>query len=88
MSFFHKGLPESPAELSAAEVHDNLMAAVRDFQRAEKNVVLWFGEIHARKLHRELGFSSIFQYAAEALDFSRSRTCDQSQGTQFTNVLT
>ena len=43
-------------------------------QRAEKNAVLWFAEINGRGLFRELGYSSIHQYAAEALGFSQSRT--------------
>jgi hypothetical protein len=35
---------------------------------------LWFGEVLRRKLYRELGHSSIHQYAAVALGFGKSKT--------------
>ncbi|MEZ4386868.1 MAG: hypothetical protein R3D98_04705 [Candidatus Krumholzibacteriia bacterium] len=46
------------ADQSAQDVHLHLARAVRDFRRAEHNVVVWFGEMKRRKLFRELGYSS------------------------------
>ncbi|MBC8423628.1 HNH endonuclease [bacterium] len=60
--------------MSAAEIHARLEAALSELQRAEKNAVLLFGEILRRKLYRDLGYSSIQVYAAEALGFSPSKT--------------
>ncbi len=60
--------------MSANEIHTRLEAALRELQRAEKNAVLLFGEILSRKLYRDLGYSSIQAYAAEALGFSPSKT--------------
>ena len=41
-----------------------------------KTPLLWFGEILSRKLYQDLGYSSINQYAQQALGFSRTRTGD------------
>jgi len=60
--------------MSASEIHARLQAALSELQRAEKNAVLLFGEILRRKLYRDLGYSSIQVYAAEALGFSPSKT--------------
>jgi len=60
--------------LSARETHEGLKRALAVFQRAEKNVVLFFAEVLKRKLYRELGYSSIHQYAREALGFASCRT--------------
>jgi hypothetical protein len=60
--------------LSAREVHDRLRAALSELQRAERNAVLWFSEIVRRKLYRELGYSSVYQYAELALGFKKSKT--------------
>jgi 5-methylcytosine-specific restriction endonuclease McrA len=38
--------------------------------------VLWFGEVMRRRLYRDLGYSSINQYALTELGFSTSRTGD------------
>ncbi len=38
--------------------------------------VLWFGEVMRRKLFRDLGHSSINQYATRELDFSKSKADD------------
>jgi len=43
---------------------------------AHQCAVLWFGEIMTRGLYRELGHSSINQYAIQELGFSKSRTDD------------
>ncbi|MBC8426862.1 HNH endonuclease [bacterium] len=60
--------------MSASEIHARLEAALSELQRAERNAVLLFGEILSRKLYRDLGYSSIQVYAAEALGFSPSKT--------------
>jgi hypothetical protein len=60
--------------LPAAEVHRRLQSALIALERAEQNAVLWFSEVYHRKLHRELGYASIQQYAMEALGFSRAKT--------------
>jgi 5-methylcytosine-specific restriction endonuclease McrA len=43
---------------------------------AHQCAVLWFGEIMTRRLFRDLGHSSINQYAIQELGFSKSRTDD------------
>ncbi len=60
--------------MSATDIHARLEAALRELQLAEKNAVLLFGEILRRKLYRDLGYSSIQTYAAEALGFTPSKT--------------
>ncbi len=60
--------------LSAREVDARLRTALDELQAAQRNAVLWFAEILNRHLYRELGYSSIHAYAAEALGFSRTRT--------------
>ncbi len=70
--------------MSANEIHARLEAALSELQRAEKNVVLLFGEILSRKLYRDLGYSSIQAYAAEALGFTPSKT---SQFVRLTGAL-
>jgi hypothetical protein len=61
-------------QLDAAEVDRRLRRALHELQQAERNAVLWFAEVMKRKLFRDLGFSSIYHYATEALGFSRPRT--------------
>jgi hypothetical protein len=55
-------------------VHLALQSTLDLWQRAERCAVLWFAEVHRRALFRELGYSSIQEYAAVALGFSASRT--------------
>jgi len=54
--------------------------ALRDACAAEdearKCAVLWFGEILSRRLYRDLGYSSMPQYARLALGFSETRVGD------------
>ncbi len=61
---------------SAAAAHAALKAAVLAMENAEHRAVMWFGEMMRRKLYRELGYSSINQYAALELKFSRTKTGD------------
>lgn len=63
----------SPDSLAAAEVDRRLRRALRELRQAERNAVLWFAEVQKRKLYRDLGYSSIYHYAGEALGFSRPR---------------
>jgi hypothetical protein len=66
---FQKGRP-------ASHVHASLQESLRQLERAQQCAVLWFAEIMDRRLYRELGCSSIYQYAMKRLGFSRSRTRD------------
>jgi 5-methylcytosine-specific restriction endonuclease McrA len=61
---------------SAYAAHSALKTAVQTMDSAQQNAVLWFGEILSRKLYQDLGYSSINQYAQQALGFSRTRTGD------------
>lgn len=69
-------LPEYRPNFQAEQAHDALSECIRIQDRARHCAVLWFAEIYQRGLYRELGFSSMNQYAAEALGFSHSRTGD------------
>ncbi len=67
MSEFRPGLPAQQVDLE-------LRAAVRDYRGSERRVVLWFSDLHRRRLFRKLGFSSIQLYAAGRLGFSEATT--------------
>jgi 5-methylcytosine-specific restriction endonuclease McrA len=69
-------LPEFVAGQCAAEAGSALKIAVRTEEAARKCAMLWFAEIMDRRLYRELGFSSMPQYARQALGFSETRTGD------------
>ena len=58
----------------AVKVDRELQKALKEMYRAEKTVVYWFSEMVRRRLHRDLGFSSIHQYASEVLGFSENQT--------------
>ncbi|MEN8007945.1 MAG: HNH endonuclease [Candidatus Krumholzibacteriota bacterium] len=58
----------------AAKVHVSLKHSLAAMDEAHKCAVLWFGEIMRRRLFRDLGHSSINQYAIQELGFSKSRT--------------
>ena len=60
--------------LSAARVHSNLKRSLSDLRQAERNAVLWFGEVMSRKLYRGVGCSSMQQYSVLRLGFSKSKT--------------
>jgi hypothetical protein len=64
--------PDQPA----AQVHASLRRSLKVMDRAHQCAVLWFGDIMRRRLFRELGCSSINQYAVQELGFSKSRTDD------------
>jgi hypothetical protein len=63
-------------DLSAQAVHEQLVSSVSAFKQAEQAVVVWFAEMNRRGLYRELGYSSMRQYAVEALGFSETRAGD------------
>jgi 5-methylcytosine-specific restriction endonuclease McrA len=60
----------------AAKVHSSLRSSLKTMNQAHKCAVLWFAEIMRRRLYRELGYSSINQYAMKGLGFSKTRTGD------------
>ncbi len=59
--------------MSAKKIHQQLLSALAELARVEKQAVLLFAEILERRLYRELGYSSMRQYAREALEFSDSK---------------
>ncbi len=59
---------------SASAVNSALKQSVRSMDQARHCAVLWFKEIVERKLFRELGYSSVYQYAEIELEFSKTRT--------------
>ena len=69
MNDFRSGAP-------AAVVDSSLKSALQTMENAKQNAVLWFGEVLERRLYRELGYSSMQQYAEVELAFSKSRTGD------------
>ncbi len=60
----------------AAKVHTSLQSSLTLMDDAHQCAVLWFGEIMRRRLFRDLGCSSINQYAMKELGFSKSRADD------------
>jgi len=61
-------------DLAASDVETRLRTALHALQRAECDALIWFCEIRDRRLYRDLGCSSIWQYAIERLGFSRTKT--------------
>jgi len=60
----------------AAQVHALLQRSLAVMDDAHQCSVLWFGEVMRRKLFRDLGHSSINQYAIQELDFCKSKADD------------
>ncbi len=69
-------VPAFQNNLPAAKADIALKQAVAALEKAEHSVVLWFGEIFRRRLFRQLGHSSIYQYAEVELKWSKTRTGD------------
>ena len=67
---------EFQRDADAPHAHAALQSAIATLDHAEHCAVLWFADIMQRRLYRELGYSSMNQYAAAALGFSRTRTGD------------
>ena len=61
---------------TARYADQSLKTAARATEAAQHCTVLWFAEILHRRLFRELGYSSMYQYAEVELGFSRTRTGD------------
>lgn len=68
--------PEFRPGRSAGQAHIALKHSVEIMDQAQHCAVLWFTEILKRRLFRELGFSSMNQYATEELGLSQTRTGD------------
>jgi hypothetical protein len=64
------------AGATASAAHAALKSAIATIEQAEHCAVLWFAEIMGRELYRQLGYSSMHQYAAQELSFSRTKTFD------------
>ena len=69
-------IPEFCPDRTAGQADRALKQSVAIMDRAQHCAVLWFAEILKRRLFTELGYSSIYQYAAEELGFSTTRTGD------------
>ena len=69
-------MPEFHPGRSAGQAHQAMKQSVAIMDRAQHCAVLWFSEIMKRRLFRQLGYSSIYQYASEELGFSTTRTGD------------
>ncbi len=66
-------MPGFAPDLPAEQVHARFTATLREAEAVRKNLVLWFADIHRRKLYLELGYTSIYAYAVEAHGFSKTR---------------
>ena len=66
-------MPSFSPNRNAHQGDSGLKQSLVELRRAEKNAFLWFAEVLERTLYRDLGFSSIHQYAELELGFSRSR---------------
>jgi hypothetical protein len=69
-------LPTFAPGLSARAADRALKAAFAAEDEARKCAVPWFGEILRRELYRDLGYSSMAQYARRELGFSETRISD------------
>ena len=58
------------------QLQESLRRSLAAMDQAHQCAVLWFGEIMRRRLYRDLGHSTINQYAKQELGFSTSRTGD------------
>ena len=65
-------IPDQPA----ARVHAQLRRSLAAMDDTHQCAVLWFGEVMNRDLYRDLGHSSINQYADQELGFSKSKVGD------------
>jgi len=64
--------PDRPA----GQVHALLRRSLAVMDDAHQCAVLWFGEVMSRDLFRDLGYSSINQYADQELGFCKSKAGD------------
>ncbi len=61
---------------TAQHAHEQLESTLEALNEAEHTAVLWFADIDRRRLYRDLGYASMWQYAIEGLGFSRTRAKD------------
>jgi hypothetical protein len=61
-------------EISTPELDQRLERAVRQHERAERQICAYLLEMSDRRGHEAYGFSSIFDYAAERFGFSERKT--------------
>ncbi|MCK9996907.1 MAG: DUF222 domain-containing protein, partial [Candidatus Krumholzibacteria bacterium] len=64
--------PDQPSAI----VHSSLKRSLTVMDEAHQCAVLWFGEVMRRDLYRDMGCSSINQYATRELGFSKSKAGD------------
>jgi hypothetical protein len=57
---------------SARKAHQKLVKSLEELKKHERVVLLLFGEIMLKKLYQDLGYSSMLNYAKEALKMSRT----------------
>ena len=69
-------LPKFCVGKTADEAHDSLESSLKIEASAHQCSLDWFGDIYDRKLYKELGFSSMNQYAKELLGFSDTKIGD------------
>lgn len=69
-------IPEFRSGQSAQRADQALKQSVAVMDRAQHCAVLWFAEVLQRRLFTELGYGSMYQYAAEELGFSATKTGD------------
>ncbi len=58
---------------SAKKAHGKLLKSLEELKKYEQSVLLIFAEIMYKKLYQELGYSSMLNYAMDALEFSQSK---------------
>jgi hypothetical protein len=59
--------------MSASKLHQQLLATLTELARVVKRAVLLFAEILEGRFFRELGYSTMLQYAREGLGFSDAK---------------
>ena len=58
---------------SAKKAHEKLLKSLEILQKYEQSALLLFAEIMHKKLYQDLGYSSMLNYATDALEFSQSK---------------
>ncbi len=66
-------MPSFVPGLPARQVDRCFARTVRESERVQRNLVLWFADLVRRRLYLELGYTSIYAYSSERHGFSRSR---------------
>ena len=59
---------------TARQLHESICAAIRIQRRAMRDVALGLAEMRARKLYKQLGYASLFEYGDQALGFRDGKT--------------